>query len=735
MRTRRSRLSTVRLITWHIQCFDDTMLMRTLLILLCCATLSCQEPLSTGMNEAQQNLNQILLGVSQGKLRALKNTPIEHFTQNIGRLDKLDQSIIRYRQHDIKELIERLDADKKALALQVLDERCREFLDIHTEPRGLIHFLPAPSAKKQLQEYADYFFDHGEMFFFLQLASLLNLSDKRVEVAKELVGNNFKIYKPGLVEPESAPLVDPQRGQDIEWIIHHNFIHACDPWHTVLWQRALGKYVEIQTGPEHILIKDERGFSIIDKNGYIESLANIPQAQSISINRHRAWFKIGTQVFGYNLRSKTIDSIKLPSAPLCAPIDDGIKSLWLCENSLVHASPEKTFTIRHQLSVSDKWSISHNGKYIYLTNGESEFYRVSPHNTLTNPTLHLCLEQSFDAAWQQCKNKNNYKDQWLKADSTFIKTNLAELLALDYTAEEQLLLHHRIHQGGDYPKDMIRLVRSVIAGNPGFELPMGKHDYLRGKTLNRPHKDLMKKPGWKQINYNNYNHKLSVHGLATMITHPKPLEIPNNYQIGNPIDNMPFVGSQTIEFKEHLTDSNKFAAQLQENGDIIVTCHDRHDRMFWQHRINKTGYHPSLSLGIESHYLILSVGTQHCFIFNKFNGFMINKGLIPGPFNDPKFIRLNTDNSISSIGPTGINNTLLIYKNIKGKGVKEFIPLNRSMRWHLPIGKFIMCSNGKQAFMYPRLVQINLPQTLIEAKRVSLHTLGIQVDNAIYPWK
>lgn len=692
-----------------------------LLVLILCwlCPLPAQEPLSVGMNTAQQQYNQMLQALQQGRIEALNKIAMEHLLGSIGRIDARDPRIIRQRQQDLIQLLSGLPEEQRDQAIDLLDRRCRDWLRHQTSPRRSSLLLPAPAAVQAIDGAADYFFDHGDMHAFLQCMHLLDRDDgdRRIAIARKLSGAEFSVYKPGLLTPEQAPLILLEKGRRVHWVIHNNYLHACDPWHVVQWQRALGKYSEIQTGPGHVLIKDQAGFHIIDHNGYSEALPHIPQARSIAINSHRAWFAIGKRVYAWDLKNKNIQSYTLPGEALCAPIDDGARSLWLCEHDLVYCADGDVHSVRHQQTVDSDWALSHNGRHCYLYHPDGRSLRIDQlsDSLAANPLRTHCVQGQHALAWHTADKaeKEDLKQQWLLAGAAFLQQHLTALLQLDYSDSDRMLLYHRASRPHypQVPAGMQALLHKLLATDAADHLlPMAADDYLR----------------------QDYRHALSLRGLHRLLQNMQDSSVPTSAARQLALGQSP-VDSAGADWQD--PHNLRYSAPLQRNGDVLVSCRNQEQQILWRHRLPRSGYQPSLAMGVSGNAVVLSIGMNTCTLLDAQNGTLLVDGNLPGTFNDPKRIQWNGSHQISSIGPAGIYNTILLHQQIGEHPHNEFITLRQQLRWHLALGDVLIYSDGETAWRHPGHLPLALPRKLIAADNVELNGDGIVADGRLYRWR
>ena len=686
------------------------------------SSIAAQEALSTGNTEAQRAYDQMVLALSKGDLTAINRMAQEHFISPLGRIDSQDAQLIRRRQQDLRDSLKRLSPELQQEALALLDQKARDYFIANDQNvNGLSYFLPSPFAIQQLNKAADYWFDHGEFNDFLQVHYLLQqynenyTKDKRVAVAEQLIGNGFQLYRPGLLLSEHGPIIDHRLGQSVHWSIHNAYLHACDPWLSVLWQRPLGRFAEIQTGPQHVLIKDKNGFTIIDHTGKSKSLPPISQAKSLSVSSHHAWFAIKQRIFSYHLQHGSIQSFELPETPILAPLDDGQRSLWLGKHHLYFIDGEQQHvlkhTLKHGLSVNKQWRLQLDGDHIFLV-GPDASYRIKTYDDSLkdDPTATLLASNQASDAWAQCTNPNDYIEQWITAPDAFIMAALPRLLELELNEQQRTFIKHRLHRLAKTSLSSKELT-SINASDPTFLLPMSKTDYLDQAE--------------------DYQHAMSIAGMLKYALKNEQQQsiAPQHVDPAKPL-----VKSQSIAMPNNGIPDCTFAAQLQQNGDVLVTAHDQSGSLLWRHHIPKFGYHPSLSFVVRPEHIIVTLGMTRCLVFNTYTGDLLVNSDMPPSFNDPKYIHVYQNRYLCSSGPTGIRNKVVTHKPLGEQTHNQLSSINGTIRWMLPIGKDIIYSNGKQAYRLGDQRTLKLPEALLSAKHVEWHPRGIIHDRQLYPW-
>ena len=693
------------------------LLMRFTFILIPLALLLCrpiclqaQSALQTGNNEQQLLFHQLLQRLSQGDLKALKAAGLDTLLAPLGRLDPKDTNIIRQRQSDLRAVIAQLQAPKAQEALQILDAKCKELLLLKHDLQQVSLLLPSPLAQSHMSAAADRYFDHGKFHQFLRIQQILGVTnDPRLAVAQALIGNELKLYDLGLCLPDTAPLIDMHAGQSVAWHIHNAYVHACDPWHGVLWQRALGRYAEIQTGPKHILLKDQRGFHIINEHGYSAQLPPIAHAQSISVSAYHAWFGIEQNVYSYDLNNKTVRSWALSEKPLCAPIDTQDASLWLGEHYLHFIDGKNIHRFRHGFQADQTWHLSHNGQHAFITNAQGHQFKIHKHQDSLqhNKTLTLIRSELWDLAWNTCNEKSTYVQEWITAPNSFLnkhKTALHAMLSQSPMLNLKLQLRLANWQAHGDNTDMLALLNKVSAD---ALLPLGDHDYLRST----------------------YEHAISVRGLQAW-NQQKDRGIPKHIKV-HAAKALTQASGENIKL---VNLKRRYAAQLSEDGNILVTSHDNENRLLWRHYFEKRGYHPSLSFSHTAQHVIVSVGTKQCIILNAQSGHILACSHIPGQFNDPKYIALFDNKHICSHGPTAIHNQILLHKNIGQQSHNQIVKTAQAVRWILPINDTLIYSDGEKAYRYSDGAEINLAQAIVQSQSVTASHDGIIADGRLYRW-
>ena len=687
------------------------------ILMLCCFGLCCpqrlaaQSALSTGNSSDQQQFSHVLQQLSQGALEPLANTDLQTLLAPLGRPDPHDPQIIRQRQRDLRTLIQRLQAPQAQAALQVLNQKAKDAQLLNIDLHDISLLLPSPVAQELLSAAADRYFDHGQFHDFLRVQSLLrNHNDPRIAVAQTLIGNYLRLYEPGLFVADQAPLIDLQAGQAVAWDVHHGYVHACNPWHGVIWQRAVGRFAEIQRGPQHIVIKDPRGFHIIDQQGFSKQLPPIPKVRSISVSAFHAWFGLDQNVYAYHLHSKKISQAKLPETPLCAPIDTQDGSLWLGEHfiHLLRLEQGQVQSFRHGFQARPTWQLSHNGTHIYLIDDQQRSYKMLPYqeSLQRDPIRTLARSNQWQAAWEQCQHKHAFIDEWYCAPQAFIQAHWQEMeqsLAWDALTRYRFLC--RKQNGIAIINTDSELLQQTYSN---AHIPLGAQDFLR----------------------RSYTHSISIAGILAAQKYPTKA-IPKHISLQP--QQMPVQASGTAVADQ--VRRTRFTAQLLEDGNILVQSHNQRDELLWKHYMINKGYHPSLSFNHRDQYVIVSVGTQHCIILDAKTGSIRARSNIPGRFNDPKYIQLLGTAQLSSYGPAGILNTLLIHQNIQGQIHNRQVTLAKPIRWTLAIHNELLYSDGLAVYRCSDQQVIPMPEAIIKAQHIRATDQGIIADQQLYKWR